>query len=360
LSDGELNSGAVLLRRALLGLLLAGLGLVCLWVLRPFLSPILWAAVLAYVTWPLFQRLRTPFRSLRGTAASAMTLLVVSMAILPIFWLLVLVQHELVDAYRTFTAYLSQGPHSLPAAIRDLPWAGARLQETLDRYSADPAALEREVPGWFQRWGGQLAALLGDVGRNLAKIFVSVLTLFFFYRDGDGLVDQCKRVGQRFFGHKLDPSMLAAGRMTRAVVYGFLITAFAQGLIAGIGYWIVQLEAPVLLGALTGLLSTAPLFGTAFLWAPIGIWLVVVGHTWQGVLLLVWGTIIVHPTDNVLRPLLISNATHVPFLLIMFGALGGLAAFGLIGVFVGPVLLGVAAGIWAEWAARSIPDKPQY
>ena len=100
-----------------------------------------------------------------------------SLAILPVFWLLVLVQHELVDAYRTFTAYLSQGPHSLPAVIRDLPWVGARLQESLDRYSADPAALERAVPGWFQRWGGQLAALLGDVGRNLAKIFVSVLTL---------------------------------------------------------------------------------------------------------------------------------------------------------------------------------------
>jgi predicted PurR-regulated permease PerM len=287
-----------------------------------------------------------------------MTLLVVSIAILPLFWLLVLVQHELFAAYRTFTAYLSQGPHALPAAIRDLPWAGARLQQSLDRYSADPAALAREASAGLQRWGGELAALLGNVGRNLAKILVSVLTLFFFYRDGGELVDQCKRVAHRFIGNRLNASMRAAGQMTRAVVYGFLITAFAQGLIAGIGYRIVKLEAPILLGALTGLLSTAPVFGTAFVWAPVGIWLIVAGHTWQGVALLAWGAIIVHPTDNVLRPLLISNATHVPFLLVMFGALGGLMAFGLIGVFVGPVLLGVAAGIWADWAAPARPGTP--
>ncbi len=282
-----------------------------------------------------------------------MTLLVSAVAVVPILWLLILVQHELLDAYHNFTVYLSQGPHALPPLLRDVPVVGYWLQERLNHYSSDPTALGREFTSWLQQWSGQLAAVLGDVGRNLGKLLISVMTLFFLYRDGDALVAQCRTVATRFFGDRLDPTIQSAGVMTRAVVSGFLITAFAQGLIAGIGYWIVGLAAPVLLGALTGLLSTAPLFGTAFVWVPSGISLIVTGHTWKGVLLLVWGTVVVHPTDNILRPLLISNVTHVPFLLVMFGALGGLAAFGLIGVFIGPVLLGVATAIWVDWATPS-------
>jgi predicted PurR-regulated permease PerM len=140
--------------------------------------------------------------------------------------------------------------------------------------------------------------------------------------------------------------------MTRAVLYGLLITAVAQGIIAGIGYWIFGLEAPAVLGALTGLLSTAPLLGTAFIWAPLAAGLLLAGHTWKGLLLLAWGTLLVHPVDNLLRPYLISSVTRVPFLLVMFGALGGLAAFGLVGLFAGPVLLGVASAVWLEWATE--------
>jgi predicted PurR-regulated permease PerM len=350
--DSQSGTGSLLLRRALFGLLLGILGLLCLLVLRPFLSPILWAAILAYVTWPLYCRLRIPFRRFNTIAASLMTLLVVAVAIAPLFWLLVLIQHELVDAYGSATTYLSQGPHTLPAAVRDIPWIGAWLQDGLNRYTSDPAALGREITDGLQRWRGQLGALLGGVGRNVAKLLVALLTLFFFYRDGDLLVRQIQRVGKRFFDDRLDRCAHAAGMMTRAVVYGLLTTALAQGVIAGIGYWIFGLAAPAILGALTGLLSTAPLLGTAFIWAPLGMGLVLAGHTWKGILLLAWGTLLVHPIDNVLRPLLISSVTRVPFLLVMFGVLGGLTAFGLVGVFVGPVLLGVASAVWREWAAE--------
>lgn len=281
-----------------------------------------------------------------------MTLAVASVAVVPLLWLLVLVRRELGETYQDFTAYLVQGHHTLPTVIRDLPVLGTWLQESLDRYASDPAALGREITLGLQRWGSQLASVLGDLGRNLGKLLISLFTLFFFYRDGEALVGQLRRVAARFLGNRLDASIHAAGLMTRAVVYGLLITAFLQGLIAGIGYRIVGLEAPVLLGALTGLVSTAPLLGTAFVWAPLAVSLLVAGHIWQGALLLAWGILLVHPTDNILRPLLISNATRVPFLLVMFGALGGLAAFGLIGVFVGPVLLGVATAIWQEWATR--------
>lgn len=347
-SSAGSEASSPLLRRTLFGILLGVLAVLCLWVLRPFLSSILWAAILAYVTWPPYSRLCIPLRNSRTTAASIMTLLVSSVLVLPLLWLVVLVQHELLDACRDFATYISQGQRPLPSTIRDLPWLGDWLQQSFDHYSSDPAALGREFPGWLQRWGGQLASLLGDLGRNLGKLLVTMLTLFFFYRDGDALVGQSRRIARRFFGDPVDRFARAAGLMTRAVVYGLMITALAQGLVAGVGYRIVGLDAPVLLGVLTGLLSTAPLLGTAFIWVPLAVGLIVVGHTWKGLLLLAWGVLLVHPADNVLRPVLISNVTRVPFLLVMFGALGGLAAFGLVGVFVGPVLLGIATTVWKE------------
>ena len=350
--DNSSGPGSLVFKRALLGILVGALVVLCVLVLRPFIAPILWAAILAYVTWPLYDRLRLPFRRFNTAAASVMTLLVVAMAIVPLSWLLVLMQRELIDAYRIFNTYVSQGSHTLPQAIRDTPWIGAWLQDRLDRYAGDPSAVGREIAAGLQDWSGALRALLSGLGRNLGKGFLALLTLFFFFRDGDSLVRQMRRVERRLFDVQLDRFIFAAGIMTRAVVYGLLVTALAQGVIAGIGYWIVGLEAPAMLGALTGLLSTAPLLGTAFLWVPLGVGLILAGSTWKGVLLLAWGLLLVHPTDNVLRPLFISSVTRVPFLLVMLGAFGGLAAFGLVGVLVGPVLLGVANAVWREWAAE--------
>jgi len=352
LPDPDSGAASLLPMRVLLGLLLGALAVLCFLVLRPFLAPILWAAILAYVTWPLYCRLRVPFRKFNTAAASVMTLLVVAVAIVPLLWLVLLVQHELVDGYRNFTAYLSEGPQRLSAAIRDIPWFGAWLQERLDRYTSEPAALGREISSGLQPWSRQFAALLGSAGRNVAKLAVALLTLFFFYRDGDSMAREVGRVGRRFFDDRLNRYVHAGGVMTRAVVYGLLITALAQGVIAGVGYWIFGLDAPVVLGVLTGLLSTVPPLGTALVWAPLGVGLVLAGHTWKGLLLLAWGVLLVHPTDNVLRPLFISSLTRVPFLLVMFGALGGLAAFGLVGLIVGPILLGVARAVWRQWAAE--------
>ena len=195
----DIGTGAasLLLRRAPLAILVGALAVLCVLVLRPFLTPILWAAILAYVTWPLYRRLRAPFRKFNNTAATVMTLLVIAGAIVPLLWLLVLIQHELVDAYRSVSAYLSQGPHELPPAIRNIPWFGSWLQDGLDRYAADPATLSREIASGVQRWKGELWRLLGGLGRSVGKAFIALLTLFFFYRDGDTVVRQMHRVGKR-------------------------------------------------------------------------------------------------------------------------------------------------------------------
>lgn len=345
------SAGPVPLRRTLLILLAGVLGLLCLLVLRPFLSSILWAVILAYVTWPLYRRLPAALGRFPTASALIMTLLVAALAVLPLSWLLVQIQHELLDAYRQFMTYLGQGPHTVPALIRDVPWLGAWIQEALNRYTSDPTALTREIADALKGWRGELGVLIGGVGRSLGKLLVTLLTLFFFYRDGDSLVRQLRRIAERLFNDQLNRFVYSAGLMTRAVVYGLLVSALAQGIVAGLGYWIFGLEAPAALGALTGVLSAAPQFGTTLVWVPLAVGLVIAGHTWKGVLLFGWGALLVHPIDNLLRALLISGVTRVPFLLVMLGALGGLAAFGLVGVFVGPVVLAVASAVWREWAA---------
>src|ERR1019366_45968 len=120
----ELSASALMSRRILLGALLGLLLTGCLVILKPFLAPIIWAAILAYVTWPVYRRARTPLGRLNGTAAFLMTLLVSCAVVLPFIWLLVLLQDEFVRAYRLFTDFLSQGPHTLPPALRNIPWLG--------------------------------------------------------------------------------------------------------------------------------------------------------------------------------------------------------------------------------------------
>jgi predicted PurR-regulated permease PerM len=153
---------------------------------------------------------------------------------------------------------------------------------------------------------------MGEVGRNVVELSLTLLTLFFFYRDGETIASQADTVAEGFFGNRLNPYVITAGKMTRAVVYGLLITAITQGVLAGIGYWVFGVTAPVLLGALTGFLSIVPLVGTAIVWVPVGIYLMSTGLLLKGVLMLVWGAVLVYPADNVLRPILISNATRVP------------------------------------------------
>lgn len=336
-----------LLLAALL-LLLALLGGI---VLQPFAVSVTWAGILAYVTWPLYRLLRRQFRGRDTVSAMIMTSFSVLVLIFPLLWLGVALQQEVSDGYRALAASGMRWAWTLPAPLRSIPWLGNRLQEWITLYTSDPAALNRQLMQWAQAWAGELVALVGDIGRNVAKIFFMVMTVFFLYRDGDQFGMQVRVVLKRFFGDRVLPYIHVAGVMTQAVAYGLFVTACSQGIVAGVGYRIVGLDAPVLLGALTAVAASIPVFGTFLVWGTAAIWLLVSGHLWDGLGLLAWGTLFVHPLDNLIRPLIITSATRIPFLLSLFGVLGGLRAFGLVGMFVGPVVLAVLVAIWREWAA---------
>ena len=156
-------------------------------------------------------------------------------------------------------------------------------------------------------------------------------------------------------GARCDIYWNAASNMSRAIVLSVVFASVIQGVVAAIGYWLFGLDVPILLGVATAFSAIIPFVGTALIWVPASAILMLNGHPWLGGGMLVWGFLLIHPVDNVMRPMLISNATHIPFILSMFGVLGGLAAFGLIGLFLGPVVIAVALAFWNEWVDTTTP-----
>lgn len=336
-----------LLRRLTLGALLGGLVVLSWLVLAPFLVPVLWAAIFAYVTWPLHLRLERALHS-RRLAATLMTLLVAAAVVAPLVWLVLTLQAELAGAYREVITRAAAGQLTLPESVYHWPVVGPKLREVVAQLAQDPAALGRELTQLAERAFGEMGGVVGGVGKNLAKMGFALLSLFFLYLSGEDLLRQVRAVARGILGARIDEYLHAIGATTRAVVYGIVLTAVAQGFVAGIGYALVGFEAPLLLGALTVLIALIP-FGTPFVWGSLAAWLVLTGATGKGLFLFIWGAGLVSWVDNLVRPMVISSATRIPFLLVMFGVLGGVTAFGLIGLFLGPVILAVLMAVWREW-----------
>jgi predicted PurR-regulated permease PerM len=339
-------------RRVILGFLLGGLLLLSYAVLHLFIVPVAWAVIIAYATWPAHRQLRSRMPRYPTITALLMTLLLSAAFVLPALWIGMLLRTEVGVAIAAVTAQIREGAFALPEFIRALPWIGDDLQAMVVELTREPEALRAQLTEWVRQGSELVLTLIGDVGRNAAKLGFALITVFFLYRDGERVLEQVVAVLRRFLGERLDPYLAAVGGMTKAVVWGLIATAIGQGVVAGLGYWWAGVPAPVLLGAITAVIAMIP-FGTPFAWGSIGAWLLVTGNTVEGIGLLLWGALVVSWVDNLVRPLVISNATRIPFLLVMFGVLGGLAAFGLVGLFLGPVVLAVLMAVWREWLEES-------
>ncbi|MGC3980951.1 MAG: AI-2E family transporter [Steroidobacteraceae bacterium] len=334
-------------RRITVAAVLVGILLLTYMVLQPFLVPVIWAAILAYVTWPLHIRVCRVIRRRQTLSALVTTLMVSLVIVVPLIWLAFTLQTEAMKAYREVQNLLASKP-DLPPSLRDLPLLGAWLEQKWQLIVADPTMLKTEFQQWMTRSADEVSGVVGGVGRNIAKLGIALFAMFFFLRDGARLFSQVRAVLEGMLGPQVRSYLKAIGDTTQAVVYALVLAALAQGLAAGIGYWGAGIRAPVFLGAMTALVALIPL-ATPVMWGALSMWLMITGHVAQGVGLAIWGILVVSWVDNVVRPLVISNATSMPFILVVFGVLGGVIAFGLVGLFIGPVVLAVSLAIWREW-----------
>lgn len=318
-----------------------------LMVLSPFLVALAWAGILAYATWPLHQRLRRRLTGYENSAAFLMTLAVAAVLLLPLVWVMFTVVGDVAAASALVKRFAVEGLPPLPVGVLSLP-GGAWLNIQYTKIQGDPAWVQAQLSAMGLSDAGTLKTLAGGVGRNVAKFALAVFALFFLYRHGENILQQFRGVAARWLGDSARGYIQAVGVTVRAVVFGIVLTALAQGVLAGLGYWVAGIAAPALWGVITALVSLIPFVGP-LVWGGLSLSLFAHGETQAALGLFLWGALVVSWVDNLIRPIVISGPTRVPFLLVLLGVLGGINAFGLIGLFLGPILLAIAVGIWREW-----------
>jgi predicted PurR-regulated permease PerM len=317
-------------------------------VLRPFLVPAAWAAILAFASWPLYARIERGVRGRTGLSALLMTVFMVLVVVVPAVLVSLALAAELQTAYAGFKAWIAGGPSAAVAALREIPWIGPRIVAKIASLQANPSAMEQWMLARTGLVVGVVASTLGDLGRLVIDLVLTLLTLFVFYRTGDGLVAQIQSAARRLAGERVDVVLRTLGETVRAVMYGTLATALAQALLVTLGTWVAGLGSPVLLGALTGLLALTPV-GAPLVYVLASAWLMLQGRVVAGLLLLGWGVLVVSMVDNVIRSWFLHGAARVPFLLGFFGVLGGLLTFGPIGLFLGPITMALLLTLWRDW-----------
>jgi predicted PurR-regulated permease PerM len=336
--------------------MLAALVLGCLVVLAPFVSALLMAVILTFSTWPLYVRLRKSVRGRSNLAAGLMMLATCLILIAPFVFVAFSLADsatELVDAMRKA---FENGPPALPEWISGLPLVGETLNNYWRNLSHDSSRLLEDLKSLIAPARSVLVTGGGILFAGLLQLSLAVLIAFFLYRDGEAASAKIQRITSRIGGARGLHLLTVAGSTVVSVVYGVLGTALAQGVVAGIGFLIAGVPGATLLALATFFLSVVPV-GPPLIWIPAALWLYLQGHTGWAIFMGLWGLLVVSAVDNVLKPMIISHGSNLPFMLVLLGVLGGAAAFGFVGIFLGPTLLAVGYRLVNEWMDGEARDK---
>ena len=314
-------------------------------VLQQFLIPLIWALIIAYVTYPIYEKILDFFNGKAILSAATLTSAVSAIVILVCYNLLNVLQEELWNTYTQLITTFGTHSFQLPESIRHIPYLGDYLENRLNHLLNNRAALNEHLIAWAKYSLQLFGEGLRHAGKLIIELCFVLITVFFCFRDGKTWLIQLQMAIGYFFDDEQGIYLKTLGHTTRAVCYGLVLAALGQGIIAGIGYALAGVSAPLLLGAFTALMALIPM-GATLVWIPTGLLLLANENIWAGLGLLAWGFLVVSTVDNVIRPLIICGASRVPFLVVLFGVFGGLTAFGAIGVFLGPMILALLLAVW--------------
>jgi len=336
--------------RILMILLLGVIAVGCGFVLYPFATALLWAAILTFSTWPLYQWIRLKLHLGRLGASVIMVLLAAVSMVLP-FALIAPDSASGIGGLRALIDdWTTNGLPPAPDWLQNVPYVGAELVDRWNIWAADLSGLTDAV----RPYAGVLAEsgfrLLSSLAGGVARILLALFIAFFFWISGDQIAMQLRSALQRIAGPRADHMIEVTGRAVRGTVYAVLGTALVQGVLVGIGLTIAGVPHPVLFAMVAGFFSVLPI-GPPFIWGPAAIWLYANHQTGHALFLVLWGVIAVAGADSLIRPYFIMRGARIPFLLTLLGVLGGAVAFGLLGVFLGPTLLAIGYSLVTEFAA---------
>ncbi len=339
-------------------LILAAVSILFVWVAWPFVGPVMWATLAAIMFQPLYRWSLRMMRGRRNLAATLSLLVIFVAVLLPALWIGTIVvgetlgvvntlRQEPIDLVGWFNGVYAMLPASLQGFVEDNGWT-------------DISFLQEQLQALLGESAGMLAQSAVSIGSGALGFFLSfsigLYVLFFLLRDG-------KRIGETILHSAPVDREIAdrlAGRflgIVRAVIKGSGVVGLVQGTLGGIMLWIAGVPSPLLLGVLMMVLALIPAVGTALVWAPAGIWLLVIGETWQGVFVLGAGFIVISSVDNVLRPILVGRDTGIPDWIILVTTLGGISLAGFSGIVLGPLVAGLFLASWGILQEHRAEDE---
>ncbi|MES2923279.1 MAG: AI-2E family transporter [Verrucomicrobiota bacterium] len=395
--------------------LLGGLALLlllfgCFFVLRPFMTALMWAMILAYSLHPLQRSFTRWFRGSRTLAACFVTLTMTVILAGPIVLVGFSIAQDGKDLAIATRKWFMAAPEQAPTWITQMPIVGDQMSDYWSSFAEDRNRwmdqLDKEVKtvppkkivvesgdglivqdapprqpdetdekngdeekksasphfvvvlGEFLVWARAWLLSVGlAITKGVTQVLVSAFLAFFLLRDAPVLSERLAVAADRLAGVRGQHLIKVAGDTVRGVIYGILGTAIAQALVAGLGFWIAGVPGAVLLSVLTFFFAVIP-FGPPMIWLPAAFWLFAQHEAGWGIFMVLWGVLGISSVDNFLRPYLISQGSKMPFVLIFCGVIGGALAFGLVGVFLGPTLLAVAFRLIEEWSSK--PEEPEW
>ncbi|HEU5303737.1 MAG TPA: AI-2E family transporter YdiK [Gemmatimonadales bacterium] len=343
-----------LTRSTLAVLFIVGMIVASFWVLRPFVPAAIWATMIVVASWPLMVRVQSMLWGRRGLAVAVMTLALLLGLLLPLaLALTTIVAHsqDIADGVQWLATWSVPPP---PDWLEQLPLLGPRLAVRwkeaaairTEDVSASLAPYTRQIIGW-------ILGTVGTIGMVLVQFLLVILIAALLYASGETVGDGVRRFARRLAGAQGEHSARLAAQAIRGVALGIIVTALVQACLAGFGLFMAGVPYAAVLTAVVFALSIAQLGPLPVLVLAV-VWTYWSGSTGWAVALLLW-TVFVTSIDNVLRPILIRKGADLPLWLVFSGVVGGLLAFGIVGLFVGPVVLAVSYSLLADWINRAEP-----
>jgi len=343
------------LTRIVLGVAaIGGLVAASFWVLRPFLPAVIWATMIVVATWPALKTVEARLWGKRGLAVTVMTLAMLMVVVGPVAMVVAtLVEHS--DTIVAWTKSLADfSPPGPPEWVRSLPLVGNRIAVEWQRIvSARPEDLAIHVTPYLKGIAFWVIAQAGGLGTLLVELLLTVVVSAILYATGETVAAAVLAFSRRLAGEAGERVAILSAQAIRAVALGIVVTALIQSVIGGLGLLVTGVPYPALLTAVMFLLGVAQIGPAPVLLGGV-IWLFWKEETLWGTVFIVWA-LFTGSIDNFLRPLLIKKGADLPLLLIFAGVLGGLLGFGIIGLFIGPVVLAVTYTLLRAWVAETEP-----
>jgi len=326
-------------------------------VVQPFLGALVWATTLVVATWPLMLRLQAALGGRRGLTVTLMTIGLLLIVVLP---LSAAIGAIVANSDRIMALVAAVPDFHVPAAptwVADIPLIGGTVVERWAKVAGQDAAeivrLATPYVGAITHW---FVAVAGSAGGMVVHLLITIALAAVLYASGETAATWCRRFGRRLAGTRGEQVVVLAGQAIRSVALGVVVTAIAQTLVAGAGLALTGVPHAGILSAIVLMLCIAQL-GPILVLLPATIWLFATGATVPGIILAIF-TVLALTMDNFLRPFLIKRGADLPLLLILVGVIGGLLAFGLLGLFLGPVMLAITYTLLQNWIADTDADAP--